>query len=97
MSQTSDGTAPDGPQRRPPADRRRLLAGGVGLIAAVLGFTATQAAIGALGLPDVYVLFAMPAFGIVGFVSLAVFVTAFVPPEETDQEPDPAANGTGTE
>jgi hypothetical protein len=62
------------------ASRPRLLAGGFGLVFAILGFTAVQAVVRGAGLPTDWVLFAMPAFGALGFVSLVVFVSAIVAP-----------------
>lgn len=47
---------------------------------AILGFTAVQAVVRGAGLPTDWVLFAMPAFGALGFVSLVVFVSAIVAP-----------------
>ena len=58
--------------------RPGLVGGGLGLVVAVLGYTAAQAVILATGLPDDYVLFALPVFGVVGFASLAVLVTSAV-------------------
>jgi hypothetical protein len=89
-----DGGDIDG-QHRPPADRLRLFAGGFGVLVAVLGFTAVQAAVEVAGYPEVYILLSMPVFGMIGFTSLAVFVTAFVPPEETTTDTD-NSNGAGT-
>ena len=58
--------------------RPGLVGGGAGLVLAVLGYTIAQAAILATGLPDDYVLFALPVFGVVGFASLALLVTSAV-------------------
>jgi hypothetical protein len=56
-------------------DRRRVVAGGVSILVAVLGYAAVQAVIGATSLPDEWIVLAMPVFGVVGIVGLATFVS----------------------
>jgi hypothetical protein len=80
----SDLDAPNGsdrptePPARPPADRRRLLVGGFGVIAAILGFLAVRALIDVGRLPPEWTLFALPPFGVLGVVAFVVFVSAFL-------------------
>jgi hypothetical protein len=56
-------------------DRRRVVAGGLGIVFAILGYAATQAVVAAASLPDDWVLIALPVFGVAGVVGLAAFVT----------------------
>jgi hypothetical protein len=80
----SDVDEPSGPEHpgeppaRPPADRRRLLLGGFGVIAAILGFVAVRVLIDAGRLPPEWTLFALPPFGVLGVVAFVVFVSAFL-------------------
>jgi hypothetical protein len=62
-------------------NRTRALAGGFGLLLAVLGFLAVRVGIRTTALADDWLLVALPAFGLVGLASLFAFVSAFVPPE----------------
>ena len=73
---------------RPPADRTRLVAGGAGGLAAVLGFTAVRAAVAALGLPADWTLLAMPVFGLLGAVSFVCLFSAFLPAADRDEGPE---------
>jgi hypothetical protein len=59
-------------------DRRRALVGGSVLLGSVVGFTVVQAVVTAGGLPDEWVLVALPAFGVVGVVGFVLFVSAVV-------------------
>jgi hypothetical protein len=56
-------------------DRRRVVAGGVSILVAVLGYAAVQVVIEATSLPDEWIVLAMPVFGVVGIVGLAAFVS----------------------
>jgi hypothetical protein len=49
-------------------------------VLAILGFTAVQAIVRGTALPSDWVLLALPAFGVLGFASLVVFVSAIVAP-----------------
>jgi hypothetical protein len=66
------------PPPREPADSRRLLVGGFGVIAAVLGFLFVRALIDVRNLPADWTLFALPVFGVVGAVGFVIFVSAFL-------------------
>jgi hypothetical protein len=68
----------DAPPPREPADSRRLLVGGFGVIAAVLGFLFVRALIDLRNLPPDWTLFALPVFGVFGAVGFVVFVSAFL-------------------
>lgn len=73
----ADG-ADTAPPPREPADSRRLLVGGFGVIAAVLGFLVVRALIDLRNLPPDWTLFALPVFGVFGAVGFVVFVSAFL-------------------
>lgn len=75
-SETSD--EPATPPPREPADSRRLMLGGFGLLAATLGFLLVRAIIDVRNLPADWTLFALPVFGICGAVAFVVFVSAFL-------------------
>lgn len=57
---------------------RRALVGGLTVLGAILGFTAVSAAVDTGGVPDEWILVALPAFGIVGLVGFVVFLSAVV-------------------
>jgi hypothetical protein len=73
----ADG-ADTAPPPREPADSRRLLVGGFGVIAAVLGFLVVRALIDLRNLPPDWTLFSLPVFGVFGAVGFVVFVSAFL-------------------
>lgn len=74
----SETDGADAPPPRDPADSRRLLVGGFGVIAAVLGFLFVRALIDLRDLPPDWTLFALPVFGVFGAVGFVVFVSAFL-------------------
>ncbi|MFC5367370.1 hypothetical protein [Salinirubrum litoreum] len=74
-SETDDERSPP---PREPADSRRLLVGGFGLLASVLGFLLVRAIIDLRDLPADWTLFALPVFGVCGAVAFVLFVSAFL-------------------
>jgi hypothetical protein len=60
------------------SDQWRAVAGGLALVVAVLGFTATRALVRLAGRSDEWVLVALPAFGVVGVVGFVHLVSAVV-------------------
>lgn len=68
----------DAPPPREPADSRRLLVGGFGVVATILGFLLVRAVIDLRNLPADWTLFALPVFGVCGAVAFVVFVSAFL-------------------
>jgi hypothetical protein len=76
---TGNGRDPASPGR-PRANRRLLFAGGIGVLVAILGFTAAQAVIDATGVRADAVLFVLLVFGVVGFASFVTLVSAFLVP-----------------
>jgi hypothetical protein len=58
---------------------RRAVAGGLTVLSSIVGFTLVRAAVDARGLPEEWVLVALPGFGLVVLVGFAVFLSAVVP------------------
>lgn len=76
MSEGDD--TPSGARVKP----RRVILGGVTIIAAIGGFLALRVAVATAGYPAELELVAMPAFGILGVVGFVTLVAGVVPAEE---------------
>lgn len=61
---------------------RRVILGGVTIIAAIGGFLALRVVVATAGYPAELELFAMPAFGILGVVGFVTLVAGVVPAED---------------
>lgn len=59
-------------------DQRRAVVGGLTVLGTILGFTLVRAVVEGGGIPDEWVLAALPAFGVVGLVGFVVFLSAVV-------------------
>ena len=62
----------------PRADPRQLVVGLLAVLLAVLGQLVVVVLIDSTSLPGVWVLYAMPAFGLLGFAGLGIVLTAFM-------------------
>jgi len=71
----ADGTpATPGPR----GDRRLVFAGGLGLIAALLGYLAVRGLVATGTLPGRVEVLALPVFGLLGVTGFVLFVASFV-------------------